>query len=80
MLENTYLSQYLLYILGFIVVMVAQSRVQTAYHKYKQIPNQHGLTGETVARKILDMNGLSHIRVEVANGGSYQIIMIQCIM
>lgn len=70
MLENTYLSQYLLYILGFIVVMVAQSRVQTAYHKYKQIPNQHGLTGETVARKILDMNGLSHIRVEVANGGS----------
>ena len=70
MFTNTYLSQYLLYILAFMVVMAAQSRVQAAYHKYKQVPNQYRLTGEAVARRILDMNGLNHIRVEVSNGGS----------
>ncbi len=70
MFSNTYLSQYLLYILAFMVVMAAQSRVQAAYHKYKQVPNQYRLTGENVARRILDMNGLNHIRVEVSNGGS----------
>ena len=69
MFNNSYMSQYILYILAFAVVMLAQSRVQAAYHKYKQIPNEHGLTGETVARRILDMNNLQNIRVEVAKGG-----------
>ena len=58
MFNNSYMSQYFLYILAFAVVMLAQSRVQAAYHKYKRIPNEHGLTGEAVARRILDMNNL----------------------
>ena len=69
MFNNSYMSQYFLYILAFAVVMLAQSRVQAAYHKYKRIPNEHGLTGEAVARRILDMNNLQSIRVEVAKGG-----------
>ena len=69
MFNNSYMSQYFLYILAFAVVMLAQSRVQAAYQKYKRIPNEHGLTGEAVARRILDMNNLQSIRVEVAKGG-----------
>ena len=38
MFNNSYMSQYFLYILAFAVVMIAQSRVQAAYHKYKEIP------------------------------------------
>lgn len=45
MFNNSYMSQYFLYILAFAVVMLAQSRVQAAYQKYKRIPNEHGLTG-----------------------------------
>ena len=63
MFNNSYMSQYFLYILAFAVVMLAQSRVQAAYQKYKRIPNEHGLTGEAVARRILDMNNLQSIRV-----------------
>ena len=42
MFNNSYMSQYF-HILAFAVVMIAQSRVQAAYHKYKEIPNEHGL-------------------------------------
>ena len=52
------------------IVMIAQSRVQSAYHRYKAIANEQGLTGYDTARKILDVNGLSQIDVEVSNGGS----------
>lgn len=69
MIDN-FISQYFLYILAFAIVMIAQSRVQAAYQKYKQIPNERGLRGEEVARKILDANGLQNIAVEVAKGGA----------
>lgn len=67
---NNYPTQYLLYIAAFAIVMIAQSRVQGAYHKYKEIPNERGLRGEEVARMILDRNGLHNIPVEVAKGGA----------
>lgn len=62
-------SSYMLYLLGFLIVMMAQMSVQGAYQKYKKIANRKGYTGAQVARNILDKNGLSHIQVEVANGG-----------
>lgn len=62
-------SSYMLYLLGFVIVMMAQMSVQGAYQKYKKIANRKGYTGAQVARNILDKNGLSHIQVEVANGG-----------
>lgn len=70
MFHSSYMSQYVLYLLAFAIVMIAQSRVQAAYQKYKQIPNDRGLRGEEVARRILDMNGLQNVRVEVAKGGA----------
>lgn len=66
---SNFYSQYLLYILAFVIVMFAQSKVQAAYHRYKEIPNEMGISGEETARRILDYNGLQDISVEVANGG-----------
>ena len=63
-------TQYLLYIIGFAVVMLAQYRVQQAYNQYKQEPNEKGITGKDAARRILDANGLTEIPVVVSKGGS----------
>ena len=62
-------SSYMLYLLGFVIVMMAQMSVQGAYQKYKKIANRKGYTGAQVAREILNRNGLSSIGVEVASGG-----------
>lgn len=62
-------DSYLLYLLAAVIMIIAQSKVQNAYHKYKQIRNEKGLSGAATARKILDANGLSNIKVEVAQGG-----------
>ncbi|MBQ8415631.1 MAG: zinc metallopeptidase, partial [Clostridia bacterium] len=46
----------------------AQMRVSSTYKQYATVPCSGGLTGAAVARKILDCNGLSHIRVERIRG------------
>lgn len=63
------MESYFLYLLGFLVVMIAQSGVQNSYHKYKSVANAKGLSGEQVARAILDYNGLQDVQVEVSKGG-----------
>lgn len=63
-------EQYLLYIIGFAVVMMAQLRVQQAYNRYKQIPNAKHISGKDAARMILDANGLQNVPVVVSKGGS----------
>lgn len=62
-------ESYFLYVAAFVVVMLAQARVQNAYHRYKSMENAFGYTGAQVAREILDANGLQSIQVEVAKGG-----------
>ena len=42
----------------------AQINVQTTFKKYTKVRNRRNLTGADVARRILDANGLYHIRVE----------------
>lgn len=54
---------FLLVIIGFILVLVAQIRINSAYSRYRRIKSSTGLTGRDVARKILDANGLSQIQV-----------------
>lgn len=68
-MNYNFYSQYIIYIAAFAIVMIAQSRVQAAYQRYKKIPNEKGMSGEEVARRILDYNGLQDIVVEVAKGG-----------
>lgn len=58
---------YILVIIGTIITLIAQFFVNSSYNKYKQRGNSNGITGREVARKILDANGLSDVKVlEVA--------------
>ncbi len=58
----------LLMIIGFILVLFAQIRINSAYSKYRRIQNYKGLTGYEVAKTILNANGLSNIEVYKTSG------------
>lgn len=58
----------LLLLIGFILVIFAQLKINSAYSKYRKISNSTGLTGFNVARRILDANGLSNISVYETGG------------
>ncbi len=51
-----------------LLVMYAQGRVQSAYNKYSEIPNQVRLTGAEVARLLLNNERLPSIAVEITPG------------
>lgn len=67
---NSFFSQYFIYIVGFLIVVAAQSRVQSAYHKYKNISNKKKVTGHDAARAILDANDLHNVRIEMMKGST----------
>lgn len=58
----------LLVIPGLIVSIWAQIKVKTTFNKYSKIYTKKGMTGSVAARKILDDNGLHHIRIEQISG------------
>lgn len=58
----------LLMVIGFLLVLFAQIKIDSAYSKYRKIRNSRGLTGASVARAILDANGLSNIEVFETRG------------
>lgn len=55
-------------IIGFIVVIYAQTRISSSYSKYRKVKAGSGLSGQEVARKILDSNGLSDIHIVEVKG------------
>lgn len=55
--------EIILFILGIIVVVYAQSHIMKTYHETMRIRNEKMLSGQEVARKILDANGLEDIYV-----------------
>lgn len=55
-------------ILGFVIVLMAQAKVNNAYKTYRKITSKQGLTGFEVARKILDSNGLSNVLIVEIKG------------
>ncbi len=57
-----------LYILPFVIILIAQGLVKFVYNKYKTIDNEKKLTGFGVARKILDDNGLKDILIVETKG------------
>lgn len=64
-----YNINYLIYILpGLILAMYAQAKISSAYKEYSRVDSGSGMTGGQVARRILDKNGLSHIRIEQIQG------------
>lgn len=63
-----YDGTYVLVILAFLLTLFASFGVKTVFAKYSKITNRNGITGSMAARKILDMNGLYHVRVERISG------------
>lgn len=62
----------LMYIIYFAVLLIlpiyAQFKVKGTYKKYVQYRSTSGMTGEQVARLILDQNGLTDVRVVPTQG------------
>ena len=58
----------LLVIPGFIISLWAQIKVSTTFKKYSKLNTVKGLSGYGAARRILDANGLSHVRIEQVHG------------
>jgi Zn-dependent membrane protease YugP len=60
---------YLLFALPALLLgLWAQARVRSAFAKYSRVAMPGGHAGAEVARRILDANGLSHVRIEPAGG------------
>lgn len=57
-----------LFIVGLVIVLLAQVLVNSAYKKFKKIHVTNGLTGFEVARLILDKNGLNDIHIVETKG------------
>ena len=58
----------LLIIPGFIISLWAQIKVSTTFNKYSKIKTARGLSGAAAARRILDANGLQHVKIEQVRG------------
>ena len=54
--------------IGFLIAFIAQMYMNSNYNKYKYQGLQQKITGCEVARKILDTNGLSNIKVVEVKG------------
>lgn len=55
-------------ILGIIIVLWAQANINSNYKKYKQVKVKTGLSGQEVARRILDANGLQNVHIVETQG------------
>lgn len=62
------MEYYLIFILSIVITAIAQAMVSSRYNKYKKVPNEIGMTGENVARNILDGNGLNDVAVVPVKG------------
>ena len=58
----------ILILIILIVPLIAQSSVKSNYEKYAKVKNSIDMSGYEVARKILEMNGLSYIKVNKTYG------------
>lgn len=65
---NGYFGYILIMILGAIISGLAALWVRSSYAKYSQKFSASGMTGQQVARTILDRNGLYNVRVEPVAG------------
>lgn len=59
---------YGLTIVALVITSLAQGFVMTTYKKYSEVDNNSNISGCDAARKILDKNGLSNIKVVETSG------------
>ena len=58
----------ILLIPAILLTIYAQGKVQRAYRSFSKVANRRGITGAQAARRVLDANGLSHVRIEMTGG------------
>ena len=59
----------ILYILpALMLTLIASMAVKTTYARYAKVHSASGITASAAARRILDANGLTHIRIESIAG------------
>ena len=55
---------YFLVLIGVILSLLAQAKVNTTFSKYSRVGNAHGITGAEAAQRILQGAGVYDVRVE----------------
>lgn len=69
-----YMDIYLYYITGFIMIpviifaFICQLKVQSNYKKYGRIRNARNMTGAQAAYELLQMNGITDVRIKRISG------------
>lgn len=63
-----YSSYYLFMLPALLVTLIAQLAISGRYKKYKNVMSRSRITGFAAARRILDRNGLSNVRIECIAG------------
>lgn len=59
---------FIILIPAIILSLWAQSRVTSTFNKYSKINNRSGMTGADIARRILNLNGLTNVKIERVSG------------
>lgn len=63
-----YLNYYVYMIPAFILMLITQWYVSSAYKKWSRIPNQRRISGSEAVRRLMSSAGLHDIRVEQVSG------------
>ena len=58
----------LLVIPALILSVWAQIKVNTTFNRFSKYPTKKGITGAQAARRVLDENGLQHVKIEHVRG------------
>ena len=61
-------STYILVVIAMFLSLFASFGVKATFSKYQKQRTQRGITGMEAARRVLDMNGLQHIKIERVSG------------
>lgn len=59
---------YFLVLIGAVLCIYAQMRIDSTYRKYAKVPSRTGMTGAQAAQKILGMSGIYDVRIEHVRG------------
>lgn len=62
------LTYFILVIPAMIFAFWAQANVKSTFTKYTKVASRRGMTGFDAARRILDANGLTHVRISKVQG------------
>lgn len=62
-----YLTGYIM-IPVFIFALICQIKVKKSFSKYSRVMNQHGMTGADAAYRLLQLNGITDVKIKQVGG------------